>query len=97
MITTIRINKDLQQMLKVKSAETGLSQLDLANKYILNGLKNDNTPKKPSMSLEEIEKLLTNDLPEGDEVSENLTDLVDNTIETDAVELKKSAWKRGMN
>ena len=38
-ITTIRIDKDLQQQLKLKSAETGKSQLDLANQYILDGLK----------------------------------------------------------
>lgn len=30
-VTTIRINKELQQQLKLKSAETGKSQLDLAN------------------------------------------------------------------
>ncbi len=39
MITTIRIDKDLQQQLKMKSAETDKSQLDLANQYILEGLK----------------------------------------------------------
>ena len=94
MITTIRIDKDLQQKLKLKSVEIGVSQLDLANKYILEGLKTDDTPKKPTMSLEEIEKLLTHDLPEGDQVSKKLKDLVDNDVETDAVELKNSAWKR---
>lgn len=95
MITTIRIDKDLQQQLKLKSAEIGVSQLDLANKYILEGLKADNTPKKPAMSLEEIEKLLKHDLPEGDKVSKKLIGLVDNSVKTNAFELKKAPYKRG--
>ncbi len=95
MITTIRIDKDLQQQLKMKSAETGKSQLDLANQYILDGLKNDKTPAKPAMSLDEIEKLLKHDLPEGDDVSEKLTGLANSPVRTNAVELKKASYKRG--
>ena len=38
MATTIRIDENIKQQLKLKSAQTGISQLDLANKYILNGL-----------------------------------------------------------
>ena len=93
-ITTIRIDKELQQQLKLKSAETGKSQLDLANQYILDGLKNDKTPSTPTMSLEEIEKLLKHDLPEGDEISEKLTGIAESPIKTNAVELKKSAYNR---
>lgn len=33
MITTIRVDKSLQQQLKLRSAETGVSQLALANNY----------------------------------------------------------------
>lgn len=94
-ITTIRIDKDLQHQLKLKSAETGKSQLDLANQYILDGLKNDKTKNKPAMSLEEIEKLLKHDLPEGDEISEKLTGIVKSPFKTNALELKKSAYNRG--
>lgn len=94
MITTIRIDKDLQQQLKMKSAETGKSQLDLANQYILEGLKNDKTPAKTAMSLDEIEKLLKHDLPEGDAVSEKLTGLADAPIMTNVIELKKASYKR---
>ena len=93
-ITTIRIDKELQQQLKLKSAETGKSQLDLANQYILDGLKNDKTPSTPTMSLEEIEKLLKYDLPEGDEISEKLTGIAESPNKTNAVELKKSAYNR---
>ena len=42
--TTIRINEEVKQLLKLKSAETGITQLNLANRYILNGLKEDNAP-----------------------------------------------------
>ena len=93
-ITTIRIDKELQQQLKLKSAETGKSQLDLANQYILDGLKNDKTPSTPTMSLEEIEKLLKYDLPEGDEISEKLTGIAESPIKTNAVELKKTSYNR---
>ena len=64
MITTIRVDKEVQKLLKLKSAQTGVSQLELANKYILRGLKNDSTPKKPIMSLDEIEKQLNQDKAE---------------------------------
>jgi len=39
MATTIRINEDVKQQLKHKSVLTGVSQFDLANKYILDGIK----------------------------------------------------------
>ena len=59
MSTTIRINKDVKELLKLKSVETGVSQIDLANRYILYGIKYDETPIKSVKSIEEIEKLLT--------------------------------------
>ena len=61
MSTTIRINRDVKELLKLKSVETGISQIDLANRYILNGIKYDDTPNKPIKSIEEIEKLLNYD------------------------------------
>ena len=59
--TTIRINKDVKQRLKLQSIETGISQLDLANRYIIEGIKYDNTPKKPIKTIEELEKILKHD------------------------------------
>lgn len=61
MSTTIRINKDVKELLKLKSVETGISQIDLANKYILEGIKFDDTPNKPLKTIEEIEKILEYD------------------------------------
>ena len=61
MATTIRINEDVKQRLKLQSIETGISQLDLANRYIIEGIKYDNTPKKPIKTIEELEKTLKHD------------------------------------
>jgi hypothetical protein len=93
MATTIRINEDIKQQLKLKSAQTGISQLDLANKYILNGLKNDNSPNKKVMTLDQIEKFLEHDKPEGDTVLEELDGIVHSDIKTNAVDLKKNSYK----
>lgn len=51
MVATIRIDEDIKRLLKLKSFQTGITQLDLANKYILNGLKNDNSPNKKVRTL----------------------------------------------
>ena len=93
MATTIRINEDIKQQLKLKSAQTGISQLDLANKYILNGLKNDNSPNKKVMTLDQIEKFLEHDKPEGDNVLDELDGVVHSDITTNAVDLKKNSYK----
>jgi hypothetical protein len=53
MATTIRINEEIKQLLKLKSVETGITQLDLANRYILKGLKEDDTPTNV-MSISDI-------------------------------------------
>jgi len=39
MTTTIMIDEDIKQQLELKSRRTGISQSDLANKYMLDGLK----------------------------------------------------------
>ncbi|RAP52712.1 MAG: hypothetical protein BZ137_08200 [Methanosphaera sp. rholeuAM130] len=86
MATTIRIDENIKQQLKLKSAQTGISQLDLANKYILNGLKEDNAPKKKVMTLDQIEKYLAHDKPEGDNVLDKLDGIVHSDVITDSVD-----------
>ena len=93
MATTIRINEDIKQQLKLKSAQTGISQLDLANKYILNGLKADNTPNKKVMTLDQIENFLKHDKPEGDTVLDELDGIVHSDVRTNSVDLKKNSYK----
>ncbi|MBQ6100195.1 MAG: hypothetical protein IJL02_10105 [Methanobrevibacter sp.] len=88
MTTTIRINEDVKQLLKLKSAETGITQLDLANKYILKGLKEDDTPTN-IMSISDIEAMLSFDKPEGDENLEKLDGASHSDLPTNSVELKK--------
>ena len=91
MATTIRINEDIKQLLKLKSVQTGVSQLDLANRYILKGLKEDETPNKEVMSIEEIEKLLQND---GNNNLNQIDGIVEFANPTDAVQLKKESYNR---
>lgn len=88
MLTTIKINKDLQQQLKLKSVEQGVTQIELANRYILEGLKSDSTPNKPTMSLEDIEKLLKHDKPEGNNLKK-LNSLITTEDEKDYVTFEK--------
>lgn len=91
MLTTIRINKDLQKQLKLKSVETGISQLELANRYIFDGLKKDDAPKEKVMSLEEIEKLIDRDKPEGNGL-DKIDSLFTSDFPTNAVDLKKGRF-----
>ena len=93
MATTIRINEDIKQQLKLKSAQTGISQLDLANEYILDGLKRDTNPNKKVMTLEEIEKFLDYDKPEGDNILDELDGIVHSETITNSVDLKKNSYK----
>ena len=58
MATTVRINEDVKQQLKIKCVELGAKQIDLVNRYIIEGIKRDTTPKKSVMSLDELEKIL---------------------------------------
>lgn len=41
MTTTIKVNEYTKEQLKKHSSQTGISQLELADKYILNGIKSD--------------------------------------------------------
>ncbi len=93
MATTIRIDENIKQQLKLKSAQTGISQLDLANKYILNGLKKDSTPNKKVMTLDQIEQYLDHDKPEGDTVLDELDGIIHSDVITNAVDLKKNSYK----
>lgn len=90
--TTIRINEEVKQLLKLKSAETGITQLDLANRYILKGLKEDDTPTNV-MSISDIEAMLSFDKPEGDKNLEKLDGVSHSDKPTNSVELKKNSYR----
>lgn len=89
MATTIRINEDIKQQLKIKSAELGVTQMDLLNRYIIEGLKRDSTPKKPTPTIDELEKLLKHDNPQGN-VLNKLRGIIDNDEIIDEVEEKEA-------
>ena len=101
MTLKVEIDGPLLDKLKLKCDETGVSLLDLVNRYIDEGLRFDEEreagPPKP-MTPEEIDALLEHDWPEGDWISERLSNLVvDSPVETDAVELKKASYRRGLS
>ena len=92
MSTTIRINEEVKRLLKLKSAETGITQFDLANKYILKGLKEDDTPTN-IMSIRDMESMLSFDKPEGDKNLEKLDGVSHSDQHTNSVELKKDNYR----
>lgn len=91
MASTVRINEDVKQQLKIHSAKVGIKQVDLLNKYVIEGIKKDRASEKQTMSLEEVEKLLTHDKPTG-----NNLDKIDGLIKfdkpTNSVQLKRNNY-----
>ncbi len=94
MLSTIKINDEVKQKLELKSIELGVNQIDLLNKYVIDGINRDTKYANESKNIEEIKKLLENDLPEGDLASKNLIGLVNNPTKTDSVQLKKETYYR---
>ena len=92
MATTIRINEDIKQQLKIKSAELGVKQQDLLNRYVLEGIKRDSTPKKPVMTLDELEKLLKHDNPKGNNLKK-FSGIVPDGEMIDSVEEKRKSYR----
>ncbi len=92
MATTIRINEDVKHQLKIKSAELGVKQIDLLNRYVIEGIKRDSMPKKPTPTIEDLEKLLKHDNPKGNGLNK-LCGIIDNNEIIDEVEEKRNAWR----
>ena len=91
MATTVRINEDVKQQLKIKCVELGAKQIDLENRYIIEGIKRDTTPKKSVLSLDELEKILKHDNPKGNNLKEFIG-IVSGGEEIDPVEEKRKAY-----
>ena len=93
-MATIEIDDNLKKKLEARAKKTGLSQYDMANSYIFNGLKEDERYEcNGGMTPEEIFELLDHDLPEGDWVSEELAGLVETKYITNALKLNKDSYK----
>jgi len=71
MDATIRIDLDIQRQLKLKSVELGVTQKELANTYILNGL-NAEKSKNDMKSIEDIAKVPNINI---ETIDDNLADL----------------------
>lgn len=62
MTTTVRIDENIKKQLKIKSEELDVTQIDLINRYVTEGIQRDSTSSK---TIDGIEKLLSHDAPEG--------------------------------
>lgn len=71
MDATIRIDLDIQRQLKLKSVELGVTQKELANTYILNGLNGEKS-KSNMKSIEDIAKVLNIEIGNIDDVLADL-------------------------
>ncbi|MBE6488168.1 MAG: hypothetical protein E7Z86_05595 [Methanosphaera stadtmanae] len=71
MDATIRIDLDIQRQLKLKSVELGVTQKELANTYILNGLNGEKS-KSNMKSIEDIAKVLNIEIENIDDVLADL-------------------------
>ena len=56
-------------------------------------MKEDNTPNKKVMTLDQIENFLEHDKPEGDDILDELDGIVHSDISTNAVTLKKNSYE----
>lgn len=92
MTTTIRINEDVKQQLKIKSAELGVKQQDLLNRYVIEGIERDSTPNKSVMTLDELENLLKHDNPKGNNLKKFSGIVPDGEI-IDSVEEKRKVYR----
>ena len=88
MMAEIKLKKELLERLQIRSKQTGIATNVLVEQYVEDGLNN-------GMTEEEIKSLLDYDLPEGDQASEKLCDLIDNSVQTNSVQLKKQSYIRG--
>ena len=86
--TTVHINEDVKQQLKIKCAELGAKEIDLVNRYIIEGIERDSTHKKSVLSLDELEKILKHDNPKGNNLKE-FVGIVPGEEEMDPVEEKR--------
>ena len=66
----------------------------MANKYISQGLDNDNVIPDKVSNPEDFKKLLDHDKPEGDDTLKKITGIIDVKSNFNAVELKKLSQTR---
>ena len=88
-MNTITVNDDLMERLVIESNARNIDANELANKYILQGLEEDNVIPNEVENPKAILDLLDHDKPEGDNVLESIVGIIDVESKFNAVELKK--------
>lgn len=88
-LNTITVNDDLMERLVIESNARNINVNELANKYILQGLEEDNVVPNEVKNPKAILDLLDHDKPEGDNVLKSIVGIIDVESEFNAVELKK--------
>ena len=86
MSSTVRIDENVKQRLKMKSAESGISQYDLINEYVTRCLDED---EKKQLSFDEIKKMLSYDRKERDDSLDDIVGIATHEEPTDSVTVKK--------
>lgn len=92
MVSTIRVDDNVKQKLKIRSVELGVTQYDLVNRYILKGLAEEIPEDKQPPTIDEIKQMLEHDKPEGNGFKD-FNDFIETDEVTDAVELKRNAFE----
>ncbi len=93
-MNNVIIESDLMDRLSIKSNLINIDINELANKYISQGLDNDNVIPDKVSNPEDFKKLLDHDKPEGDDTLKKITGIIDVKSNFNAVELKKLSQTR---
>lgn len=91
-MNTIIIDESIMKKLLIKSDLLGIDTNELANIYISRCLNED--INQSNMVNPNIHDLLDNDKPEGDNILERISGIIEIDSELDAVQLKKASQVR---
>lgn len=58
MVSTVRMHDMVKQQLKMQSARLGVTQIDLLQRYVIEGIQRDNAKTEPVMSIDEVAETL---------------------------------------
>ena len=93
-LNTIILDDAIMEKLVIKSDELNVKTNELANDYILKGLANDGLIPEKVLNPKAIIDLLDHDKPEGDDILEKISGIIDVESKFNAVELKKVSQMR---
>ena len=91
-MNTIIIDESIMEKLIIKSDSLGIDTNELANNFISRCLNEDSN--QSNVANPKIQDLLDYDKPEGDDILEKISGIIDIDSELDAVQLKKASQVR---